>query len=1229
MSTIQKLVSVENSYTIFSEQLQQIELYSGLSYARLENESRDLIRPAPSRAEWVLRWLLGKLQPNTLAGKSARVCPRAWRTLYNAAVMLPSSTLSRHFNHFGLLGILERTLEDCLLKNKGLVPSSREADLETRNISSLSNVDLYETVESVSGSEHFQDLHKRKRAARDDISSPPKRKRHSPSTDFDLIMESMAAILMQVGRESRKPSSRAEQLKSVLRCDVSQAARILRLWMEGLLERGTHMWLRPDIQQTHWLDAVLLIWDNKSLAIGEDESHVTELFSKHCLTVVVTLYVRLNELQNGQFWSTDKEGDVAEPVLWSLVKRLEELLVRHIFLPARSSYFSMSSSNSTAVNKQDSSEATSKLSTLLDSLKEKTHHNSDSLGPDTATDARSYTLASCLPNLFETALKCSITPTPRKRIVERPWLLALFDVFTAMLGEPHLEDPTVKASVVIKLLMALNSRNVVPGDASLRCVISRYSGLLSDRSEIQWQLIGQVIKLDSSAFLPTANGQMAAVDTSGALMVDLSQALFDAITVECGQSNAMHAEVDGLSTNESLQDTIRRAILVPLLRASAKSRCLERFVRQWHGQIVKAIPRLFKSTAEDTSIPTSAPQSIWEDRSFSRSLREVLRDSSTPSQISKLLNYLCKPFEIVSLDSSKVFAVSASNDDGVIKIYASCVVLEAVVDAVDLDMADRLQEELLAVLLDALKILSKMTFVTSTSFGRLWHIAARLISLLNLPSHQLERVLGPIFDMTDIDWTTAPDVHRDIVRGGLYEFFSFASQITNVLPSQAKPKETAGRIVASLLGNLAQRFSQRLDGLYKPSEVFIPHWDGEPWNIHSDDTLFLALTTTFIQNPVVLQSSLQEHRELSSRILSTVLQAVTLQGRVSVQARPKTTLPRTGPRNTITFPFIWESLLDVIFGQHKGTGLTTLVHTAADKLIQRASQEADVGTFLALPVRSIPRNVRQTLLDYLSGNFSMLVTGGQHCTPAYLTTLMVRLLEGSNVSARLRTHPETLWQLCNDFDISVSDDYRISLPLLDRLCSAILSNARTTIQQKQSSNFIVNLWRMIQKFIKENQHPHHMLGTLVLTVAFFKIFGTSKSDDGIEATVRLLLDDRLKFQRQFAGNLNFALVAQVAKQQAASDSNLDDQQLASSRLNVLLAALATLVRLNSSVVTVDLDKVEEARRWLKSKSVIYGADKEALAACYKLGLGLHARRLHSENLQSELDGLRMLLDLGE
>lgn len=298
----EKLTELEKADAPINEQLEQAGQFAGiewLDFLQTAIPTPDAQQQPASnfhgREEWVLRWLLKKLQ-----SADARRSPQAWRLFRCLVERIPLPNAARLLKERRFLVVLRQAIEEA-------VAARTKADESAKSPVPDSSDSLKENSKK----------HKSKSSKKRKRSGELVTEEVSNAETYDIaetIYEALDCVVRltkhteDIEGQERGKAFAAEYMKSVLRTTPEESAKVLGSWLAvcGSTEnRG------DESQRASWLTPVIEIWNSRM-----DSADDSLLFSKYCLQPLLKLLLSAEILPQ---WRSE----------------LEQLLSRSIILPAK------------------------------------------------------------------------------------------------------------------------------------------------------------------------------------------------------------------------------------------------------------------------------------------------------------------------------------------------------------------------------------------------------------------------------------------------------------------------------------------------------------------------------------------------------------------------------------------------------------------------------------------------------------------------------------------------------------------------------------------------------------------------------------------------------------------------------------------------------------------------------------------------------------------------------
>ena len=278
---------------------------------------------------------------------------------------------------------------------------------------------------------------------------------------------------------------------------------------------------------------------------------------------------------------------------------------------------------------------------------------------------------------MDLAIRASPSRTPKGRLVERPWIDAVFQSLAGCVGCPVNAPPARVAcqagiEALEGLLQVLIVHNVAIDSGILKKLFWYYciaDSIKCQKRIVHWPLIASLIELDASIFViePKPASKKLLEERE-----DLVEVLFDQISLE--EMHAVGAAVDEEPNNVNL---ILHRIICPLVVAFERHRDILSFVRRWDQQLVKAYGK------SDHNTLRKRKESIWEDNTINTALSERIEQSLTHDQIANLLSEHSK--RMLGLDNTNPKRTKTEESNNYQRALSSMVIISAILRSIQRD----------------------------------------------------------------------------------------------------------------------------------------------------------------------------------------------------------------------------------------------------------------------------------------------------------------------------------------------------------------------------------------------------------------------------------------------------------------------------------------------------------------------------------------------------------------
>ncbi|KAF2762737.1 hypothetical protein EJ05DRAFT_471688 [Pseudovirgaria hyperparasitica] len=999
----------------------------------------------------ILRWLLDKLHSSLPVGRDARKNPRSWTIL---GCLLSSKAITEVSSLQKLTSFLE-------IFQRALQESFTDCHIQNAEV----------PIQSFSGGK------KRKRGGivvKD--RSPELQLRDVSETCLSLFnaMRSTLTTVISISIAGMTGATGAcVHMQKVLTASSSRAADLLRLWCLALesLPTAREDWILVHDLQRHGpvsspLSPMIDVWTLSERSNPKDDAILA--FARTSLVPVLNL---LQNLSPGELRSTTV---VAR-------RELESLVASQIILPARD------------IQLCQGLEA---CSTRLDSWFEPlTQLQSDLTGSHTQSSHRDIMQESALqlvPLLWSVALRTTLRVDQRKKTIEESWLLTLFRSLAKCAGFPLDPDSPVQSGntnvqcLITLFDMAMEHQFQIDSDV-LRIIIEKYSGLAQVYEAVNWNLVIAVIRMDASIFLV----QGANVVKNSESTRTIGDALFNSLSI---------ATKDPDPEEFSLEQSLKRDVLVPIVNVHASTKNLERLIQRWHAEIVRSL-----TDANDTK---ELSKSLWESSVLRESLLTLLEQSLSSKQLTRLLSIymdsLGKEAENYHTTSS-----SAKRTEIVLAINADVVILDAITEGL---IGDQIIDELLPVILQiydlCVAVFEEHKMRDMRHMDKSWRLLSKMETMVRRqkPQSPSTAVQEPVMELsraavTMMKLNVAPNDRRALdTRNEALEY------TLNVLTAVDPGSETHNYLLSSIETVFATLIPTR--------QWTITDSSLSPSRLPSDEVVCRSISA-LLSHPSVLEMF---SRDVRGRIFKeTMIRAYeerienpgeSSDGCISnLAARYRLLLESfrdlglsTGYRNTLAgICTVSKSAIDAackIF-QEK---IDRNTMTAANRI---ASIQCDL--FLPVDPSAIPRETREHLLDAMTSwmcNKASLA----HTTISKALALLVHLMVVPNATSKVCLDAEYLFQLSHTISLDINASEQVSMyRMFIHMCIYHVAN---TIEQQRSKRMIESLRELTYRGLSQSEHKKLSPGCLILyssVASLWSVHGSGPNREEAELLIGLLL----------------------------------------------------------------------------------------------------------------------------
>ncbi|KAL9074531.1 MAG: hypothetical protein Q9157_004367 [Trypethelium eluteriae] len=995
--SLQKLNTLENENEDFQSRLARIAAATRLPYSILETDSPGSVELVShqrhyARLEWVLRWLLDKLQSQEAVG----------------------SEIVHQLISYNILSALEKSL--------------------SQTCSMLDN------LQKDHGSEDREDrthLGKRKRTESIDGDTGPVLQSavQKPVEVFLAIVGFLESfnVLFQDDSSNGAPPVH-EQIKSVVRGIDFQASDLLRNWLQcvnAVVQNAAislPIW-REDAQW-HWIRPILPIWE------CQKSNASTALFCKTCLVPASVLLVTLGrELENRISFHPTSIGATPKyftttdvDTLKATLVNLEQLLAKHVFRPMHARIATPVSKVSHAkglpMSTVDSESDESKLKRSIERLDLMLAPLLEASGQASPNSLNSEFVRQAIPRLLDIGVR-SFRPI-RSTKSDALWPEAVFTALGHCIGVLTSEEGTSgfqadSVSLMITMLQTLSNRSMILTTNTLAKIVERYSNLLGSESNvddvqtpIHWDLVATVLHQDADVFLPVESVQCKLLATQR----EIPEALLDHLS-KLGDTVE---EVGSTDTSEvglkGKRSEIVDNVVSPFLRAYAQRRMLDKFLQ--------ALPRLVQGSYSSLGVAylTEGESEnfdgwlLWEDTRVAAALRPLVENHLSPNQVSRLIDRFLELMLVVIKDNED----KASDTIGELEITSSVstglLLIKLIIEALESnDYQDQLLSQFSLIQSNLLKLLQIQNIKKLKARWLTWRILSHTSPILfraRSPSVQ-EQFGADATEATSVQLAISEcsvNGERNHNHTVAYEALSFlACLLQEEVVSQRHIQELESCL--SLAADFATNsFSSADDNAHAPQI----QWSGQPQSIRNPQQLALAFSCVLAKYPAAFQLVRPSSRQALVQQLYNA---------IPVSERDRSEDGKTG----VNLSMIWRSLEKYAIHSAPHTireeFLDVLGSHARSNPSQESDNSMDAHKALAatkdhqrIPLLVLKRGRREQLLNLVSKQLLQRPENdsADPRTHEYLA-FMLRLMQIPNATADLQsTDYMTLWGIADMID---------------------------------------------------------------------------------------------------------------------------------------------------------------------------------------------------------------------
>ncbi|KAI9764574.1 MAG: hypothetical protein M1835_007551 [Candelina submexicana] len=1100
----QALIELDKSPEAFPNQLAKAYKIVGIPLENTSTLLQDRFRHPQvgrkhafsAKEEWVLRWLLNRLQAVDQVGKSARSDTRSWLLLIRLLQQIPLANAARQLNAHKFMIVLERVSNE-VKELVGLLhddppPSELPCHSPDHSGNSVTPA-LAESSATVTDSfseSCSEKSRKRKRqapSAQDDrVRSTSAERRREFSSLLVSVLEAVRCMVRACETsDTQIPVFACEYMKSVLRTDPEAAARIVGRFLSSgsfVLEDLDHYYMASQ-DSISWVGVLLDIWNSRAVSVDDTLGGLSNAaFSSECLSSVALLLPRYRSIIP------------QDSAIKATIRILEQLVARHIFIPARSAFFAPSHSKT----QSGSASKIYEPRLLMDLLKpfreeimnaqaqiNKTSHSEHPLGE----------LTNGIPSLFDTAIRCSTRSSPRKRLADRPWLLALFRGFAEADGislsyAPGQELPQSKAAVLDQLLHVCVKREVPLETDTLRTIMHQSSGLLGEEGGlVNWHLSAKVLKLDANVFLLSKNTN-GNTDGQGSVEPNMLRLLLSKITARITREYSRIPQ-DYL--------IVKAQIIQPLMLDFSHARNMSGFIEHWRRELTN-----FNEQHAAGKPERGHALSVWQDEDVGLWLREYLESSMTENQ---LLQAFTSAHH--QLQSSQKTASELSGT------FASSVVIDAILGAVDQAQTfDMLREEISQVYSTVSGLLLNMDSRLNAQHGtvyrwHLWRILARIYEnstwAQSLQSDKANTIdasecftEGLVKEAKVTVQRAMKDEAREIVTphsADTIEALHFLLAL-NIDPAESSVLvPLPGDAMSEALAAVTHMLFYKVPCPWDPSPTWGKRtsfsWDGNPETLPALlDGDLLVPTILLLYRFRRLLSAISSH--VRRRLLRALHWIAYWERRLKSRDECNSMVPE-GQMTSVWQAFLVDeyilenaSLKDDLLstlhgglsahrneagegtdrGEHDPSGEKDAEYFVEDNW--EDFRDFSIKCYIDLPLKVIHRQHREDVLDRL---YQRITDPDIRLTLPQLSNniaLMARLMELPNASSKLATDSDTLWRMAELECFNGSDSYReeVICGIFETLVERTLAHLINTKEQDRSQQYLMAFQKRTQELME-------------------------------------------------------------------------------------------------------------------------------------------------------------------
>ena len=327
---------------------------------------------------------------------------------------------------------------------------------------------------------------------------------------------------------------------------------------------------------------------------------------------------------------------------------VEKMLEVYVIRPARTSYIDSKGSRESRERsfRLYMKDLLKPLSTITSSelIKEDPNHSS-------------LTALSSVPILFGICIACSPRDTPKRRIMEFPWLEAFFSQLCSCLSlfgpiAPISEIGMKRLDVLKRMLLTVRTHEIQLKSSTIEQIVIDVLGVL-DSSEtnaaVDWELLGICLKINADVFIvPSSSHESSQSSFSRQPNKILSSLLTKLTDLRCYTSHE----------SQKRRAAIVSEIILPLVQAFVHARDLSVFIDIWKQNLAFSFQQMLNSS--DSHLSKSFTCYVWEDELVLQEVMAVVETALNFTQIEAILQTAKEGISLSKADCQPT-AVSLAN----------------------------------------------------------------------------------------------------------------------------------------------------------------------------------------------------------------------------------------------------------------------------------------------------------------------------------------------------------------------------------------------------------------------------------------------------------------------------------------------------------------------------------------------------------------------------------------